>query len=247
MFKSIARSRIVERVLSRLIVNFYDGQRKAEWESGGEAPHFFSHRQSLVPFIFSNEPTSPYAYARAFFSALAVREEDVVLDIGCGDGFFSRRFLAARASHVDGVDIEEDAIDAARAFNGGANIQYHRLDATKEPFPKEQYDVVAWDGALGHFSASTTELMFAKIKSCLSRRGVFCGSESLGEEGSDHLQFFDSAEDLGRLLGKHFAIVQVHDIEYPLASGFRRREAFWRCAQSDAALSHLRWKSVTFS
>ena len=245
MLKAIAKSRVLERVLSKLVLSFYDGQRRAEWEGPGEAPHFFNHRQGLVPFVFSDQPTSPYAYGRAFFSALAVREGDVVLDIGCGDGFFSRRFLASRASRVDGVDIEVDAIQAARALNGGENVQYHVLDATKQPFPKDRYDVIVWDGALGHFSPATTELMLQKIRSALSPTGVFCGSESLGDEGSDHLQFFTSAEQLGRLLKSHFAVVQVYSSEYPLSSGFRRREAFWRCGDSDAALDHLQWHPIT--
>lgn len=245
MLKSITTSRIMERALSRLVLAFYDGQRRAEWESGGEAPHFFSHRQGLVPFVFSDQPTSPYAYTRAFFSSLAVRTGDVVLDIGCGDGFFSRRFLASRASHVDAVDIEVDAIEAARALNGGANVQFHVLDATTDAFPRDQYDVIVWDGALGHFSPLTTELMFRKIKTALSPKGVFCGSESLGEEGSDHLQFFASAEELGRVLAKHFAVVQVFSSDYRLNSGYGRREAFWRCAQSGSALEHLQWQSIT--
>jgi hypothetical protein len=87
--------------------------------------------------------------------------------------------------------------------------------------------------------------MFRKIKNALSPTGVFCGSESLGEEGSDHLQFFSSTEDLGRLLAGHFPVVQVYSSEYPLPSGYARREAFWRCAESAAALAHLQWRSIT--
>lgn len=50
-----------------------------------------------------------------------------VLDYGCGDGKFSR-VLAADGASVIGVDVNGDAIDAARARDGNA-IEYRRIDS----------------------------------------------------------------------------------------------------------------------
>jgi cyclopropane fatty-acyl-phospholipid synthase-like methyltransferase len=33
-----------------------------------------------------------------------VREGSRLLDIGCGDGFFTKRFFATRCAHIDTVD-----------------------------------------------------------------------------------------------------------------------------------------------
>lgn len=58
-----------------------------------------------------------------------------MLDIGCGDGLFTKRFFASGAAQVDGIDIEPSAIETARAGKAAPDITYHLLDATSDPFP----------------------------------------------------------------------------------------------------------------
>jgi cyclopropane fatty-acyl-phospholipid synthase-like methyltransferase len=244
MIQKIVKCHWIESALSRLVLWFHDAQFRADWGDPDSPPHFFNHRQDFVPFIFSETSPSPYTYTRAFFSALAVRSGETVLDIGCGDGFFTKRFLASRASHVDGIDIDGDAIKTALRLNSGDNISYRVLDATADPFPLPLYDVVVWDGAIGHFSRETTDQMLARIRDHLSEDGVFCGSESIGEEGADHRQFFASAENLGRILRTSFTEVETYTEEYVIPSGVRRVEVYWRCALKSAALARLRWARV---
>lgn len=43
---------------------------------------------------------------------------------------------------------------------------------------------------MGNFEVHTTHVMLAKIEVSLVEDGMFAGSESLGFEGHDHLQFF---------------------------------------------------------
>ena len=83
--------------------------------------------------------------------------------------------------------------------------------------------------------------MLAKIATALSDDGVFAGSETLGEEGHDHLQFFDSADALADVLRSSFRCVEVRTLEYPLPDGRVRREAFWRCAQDPRRLDSAGW------
>ena len=91
-----------------------------------------------------------------------MRDGDRVLDIGCGDGFFARRFFAAHGARVDAIDIEPGAITHAERHNSAPQIRYFLKDAVGEPFPSDAYDVVVWDGALGHFSPDTTDRMLAR-------------------------------------------------------------------------------------
>jgi SAM-dependent methyltransferase len=167
----------------------------------------------------------------------------VLLDIGCGDGFFASRFFAPRCSAVDAIDIEPSAIRHARAHNAHPRIAYSVRDAVDQPFPRERYDAVVWDGALGHFSPETTHRVLAKIRDALAPGGVFVGSETLGDEGHDHLQFFASTDDLGDLLGQHFAHVQVRAHRIPLKEEVERTEAYWRCANDPERLEQVAWSS----
>lgn len=134
---------------------------------------------------------------------------------------FTQRFFAAKAAHVDGVDIEPSAIAHARRHYSAPNVSFHVVDVVSQPFPRDEYNVVVWDGALGHFEPATVDSLVAKIA---LRCTIFCGSESLGVEGSDHLQFFESSEDIARLFRPHFPRVDIDTFSYGT-----RTEAYWRC------------------
>ena len=226
----------------RLLRRHYDAQYRRDWQLSDEEPHFFSHKIGMFGFVFGDETIGPYAYSRGFYSAEVVREGDRLLDIGCGDGFFTKRFLSVRCSKVDAVDIERSAIEAARKNNSAPNITYYLLDAVNEPFPSNEYDVIAWDGALGHFSPETTHAMLEKIVKHLAPQGIFVGSESLGHEGTDHLQFFDSLDILHGIFSAHFGHVELRSTEYPVGD-FVRSEAFWRCAQTRERLESSHWRT----
>jgi 2-polyprenyl-3-methyl-5-hydroxy-6-metoxy-1,4-benzoquinol methylase len=78
---------------------------------------------------------SGFSLFRGLYCAEIIRDGDVVLDVGCGDGSLTKRFLAARAFHVDAIDIEPSAIACASSHNRAPNITYTVLDAVKDPLP----------------------------------------------------------------------------------------------------------------
>jgi SAM-dependent methyltransferase len=232
-----------ERLLLRLLGLHYRTLFLRQWRWADEAPHFFDHR--IGSFLFATGKEHGFSYIRGYFASELVRDGDRVLDIGCGDGFFARRFFAARGASVDAIDIEPSAIAHAERHNSAPLIRYRLQDAVNEPFPSEAYDIVVWDGALGHFAPETTDLMLAKIRSALADGGVFVGSESLGsQEGEDHLQFFQSLDELGEILSGHFPHVMVRELEYRLPGGLLRREAFWRCAVDPNRIERANWSAA---
>ncbi len=65
---------------------------------------------------------------------LSLKKGDRVLDLACGQGFFSREFAKAGA-HVVGADIADELIEAARAQEGG--VTYHVAPASQLSFAKD--------------------------------------------------------------------------------------------------------------
>lgn len=237
-----------ESALVKLLNRYYFSLYRRQWELNEEEPHFFSQRIGFFKFAFGEGDLGPYAFYRGFFGSEVIRPNDQLLDIGCGDGFFTKRFLSARCAKVDAVDIEPSAIESAQLLNSAPNIAYHLLDAVNEPFPSEKYDVIVWDGALGHFAKETTDRVLTKIQAALKTDGVFVGSESLGFEGSDHLQFFHSLDDLHALFKPFFRFIELRSVDYRTGQGkssFVRQEGFWRCANEEKRLLECSWKSYS--
>ena len=229
-----------ERALRRLLGAHYASLFRRDWQLGAEPPHFFDHRIDAFKLLEGIGGIDPLT--RGFLAAELLRKEDVVLDIGCGDGFFDRAFFADRCAAVDAIDIEESAIAHSQAVNPAPNVSYRRMDAVAEPFPRDRYDVVVWDGALGHFAPDTTDVMLEKIAGVLNTDGVFVGSESLGVEGDDHLQWFEDLDTLAGSFRRHFSHVEVRELRYTITGGRERREAFWRCGASDSRMRETDWR-----
>ena len=64
-----------------------------------------------------------------------IKENQTVLDLACGQGFFSKAFYAAGA-HVIGVDLSEKMVDFAR-INSPKGIEYHVASADSLKFIKD--------------------------------------------------------------------------------------------------------------
>ncbi len=145
-------SEIREWLLIKLLEGYYASKFRRDWIYRQKPPHFGDHRADCFEFAYAKRPHGPYVFLRGFFVSEILHDGDRLLDIGCGDGFFPKRFYSERCSHVDAIDIDRDAIRVARSNNAAPNITYALQDAVALPFPNSQYDVDAWDGAIGHFA-----------------------------------------------------------------------------------------------
>lgn len=71
---------------------------------------------------------------------LKPQPRDHVLDVGCGTGWFTRRFAALPGVHVTGIDLDTDWLEFARSRD--ASAAYIRADARALPFPDGCFDLV---------------------------------------------------------------------------------------------------------
>ena len=65
---------------------------------------------------------------------------NTLLDVGCGTGYFSRRF-ANMGLKVTALDPNQAALDYAR--QQGENVHYLSANALSLPFPKDSFDYVS--------------------------------------------------------------------------------------------------------
>lgn len=235
-----------EQVLVDLLDRHFQVKHRLDWELSQEAPHFYDFRSGVFTFGFGSAPPSSHTLDRAAMARDTFADGDSVLDIGCGDGFFTHRFYSDRAGRIDAIDVEESAIAHAERYHAHPKINYVKCDAVAEPFPAGSYDAVIWNGAIGHFSEADTAIVLRKIRACLGPSGVFAGSESLGMEGHDHHQFFSDEFAVQELFKPYFRYVATWTVNYTIGQqrNFARREVFWRCSDSRESLMRDAWNSA---
>lgn len=237
------RGDLRERLLVRLLHHHFRTKYRLLWQLSAEVPHFYDFRGGVFALAFDSSPPSSHTLDRAADARDVMAAGDLVLDIGCGDGFFTRRFYCERAGRIDAIDVEQSAIDHARCFHSDPKINYVAMDAVARAFPSPKYDVVVWNGALGHFSQADTAVVLGKVRAALPEAGIFVGSESLGVEGHDHLQYLSDETAVQALFRPYFQHVATRVVAYTIGvqQSFLRREIFWRCSDDRKSLTRDSW------
>lgn len=105
-----------------------------------------------------------HAFARR---GLALRAGDVVLDVACGTGAFTRRFgaVVGPSGLAVGLDASRPMLDrAVRSTPAGAAVAYLRADAVRPPLRTGVVDGVCCFAALHMFASPQTALAsFARV------------------------------------------------------------------------------------
>lgn len=102
--------------------------------------------------------------------AMAIKPGESVLDIACGNGFFSRAFAEAGA-HVTASDIAPEQIDAAKKITAKGNITYSVSPAHKLPFV-DDHSIDKAVIVLAIQNISEVKEVFAECSRVLKRGGV---------------------------------------------------------------------------
>ena len=99
------------------------------------------------------EAIESFAGVGFFFDYAALKEDDKVLDLGCGSGMDS--FLAAlrvgKTGSVAGLDMTDEQLQKAERLRdqyGFANVGFHKGYLEKLPFENNSFDVVISNGVI---------------------------------------------------------------------------------------------------
>ena len=111
---------------------------QAQAWNGYEGEHWAGHQDRW--------DTINAAFNQPLFDAAAISAQDRILDIGCGNGYTTRRAAGqATDGHATGVDLSGPMLAravAAAAADGITNITFHQADAQVHSFPEDGVDVV---------------------------------------------------------------------------------------------------------
>jgi len=108
---------------------------------------------------------------RLLQSLLEPRAEETLLDVGCGTGWFTRRFATDDAGWVVGADIDLDMVRFATKHSP-RSISYVAADARRLPFRDGSFDLVVSVTALC-FVQDETQALAEMLR--VARRRVVLG------------------------------------------------------------------------
>jgi SAM-dependent methyltransferase len=135
-----------------------------------------------------------------------------ILDVGCGQGFESARFLDPDRQVV-GVDYSADATTTARARYGAQGLDVAQMDALALGLGTASFDGACSSHLIEHFTDAEPHV--AELARVIKDDGVLCLVTPNGPtdfENPFHLHLFDRAE-LKDMLDRHFENVWLGGID----------------------------------
>lgn len=202
----------INRALRRLLALTHQIQFALQW-GARPVPAWFDHYLD-IHYLWRKSRT-PTSVERGILGLLAIQPGARVLELCCGDGFNTFHFYSIRASKVVAVDLDEEAIAAARKNFPAQNIEFLAGDIRHE-LPDENFDNIIWDASLEYFTAHELQSLLSELKRRMTPNGILSGfsivQKILAEE---HRQIFTSKQQLVDLLSPHFRNVHIVETSYP--------------------------------
>lgn len=131
-------------------------------------------------------------------NASGVQGGDTVLDIGCGTGLLSLKFLEKAECRILAIDSSAQMLalfqEKIRKFNLSPHISCEQVSAEQMEFTPRQFDIIAATVSLHHVKEK--EPVIQKIYYCLKDGGRFI----IGEIDMDTTGLYDNPVRLKRIL-----------------------------------------------
>lgn len=143
-------------------------------------------------------------------------KKDVVLDIGCGNGF-STLFFSKRCKKITGADFSEEMISRAIIENPGKNISYHVADVRTMNLDRKFSKIITQRCLINILDWKEQKLAIRNISRHLESGGYF-----LMLEGID-----DGRNKINELRTK-VGLKKLSNVKYNLDFNLKRTNAFLR-------------------
>jgi SAM-dependent methyltransferase len=208
---------------------YYKELYRSMYRGSKQHPSWFDHRIDL----YYHWPNHVFWMERGILPLKRMFEGCRVLDLFCGDGFFSFHFYSSLAGRIDAIDKDPDAIAHAEKCYSHPRIRFQVVDAAADPFPGEAYDVIVWFEGLDHITREEYAVVISRVKRALDEKGVLAGSigvvaeEKRGKVHWEHKNEFSSVEGLHSLLAQDFDRVRIQSTTYPDLSHGKRHVAYF--------------------
>ena len=140
----------------------------------------------IVMAVMNRQNAQMYEATERF---LRPRNDDTILDIGCGNGIMLERIDHACDCRLIGTDISEDALEIAKRRLVGTNVEFLRCPVDDMPLEDATVDKALTINTLYFWEDLTSG--FEEIARVLKPEGIFIGTHYTNRalESYSHTQF----------------------------------------------------------
>jgi 2-polyprenyl-3-methyl-5-hydroxy-6-metoxy-1,4-benzoquinol methylase len=144
-----------------------------ESDKSSDKKAYFPIKAFELPDNFISDPLmTSVKLARYKFVAKMLSEDDIILDLGCGNGY-SSYFFSKIAQKVVGVDLYADLKKAETVLHSD-NLKFVKADILSPPpgILKEKYSAVAAIDVIEHFYKEDGERIIGRYSEYLTDNGM---------------------------------------------------------------------------
>lgn len=191
-----------------LVKSYYHKRMKDVWYNA-KPPVWFDHE-----IDYHLWPRNLFWIERGIYGRMVMCPGCRVLDLCCGDGYYSDVWYSSIAGSIDACDNDKDALRFASQRHSNPKVSYYKVDILTDAFPRPRYDVITWFEAIEHFSEVQIVGLLEKMAGALEPHGAVIGStpivqERTGTRNPQHDREFASPEDLRAVLRKVFVDPEI--------------------------------------
>jgi SAM-dependent methyltransferase len=189
-----------------------------DWYFNNNLPDFYDQNYNLYSWI--TNPNNNHFVVTPSLARLFLRPEDIVLDIGCGDGTISHLFFTDIASKVDAVDVSTKAIERAKKnYFSNSKLNFLNINILDLEREADSYDLIFWCDSMDYFTKDEIQKIYEFIKQVLKKDGVLVIKTPLTEHNpvltdKGMKSFVSNVEELTKELREHFDIVLSNSTIY---------------------------------
>lgn len=218
-FIAYISSKITEKLYGLLMVLEWARDPSPEWMDHDQ-DYYYQARSKGKTFFFERG-----ALPKILASELISDKKNIkslnILDLCCGDGFYSQFFLHDIAKNITMIDIDIKAIQRAKnrslKLNFLKDISFKYINANileqkiDEILIKNKlnikYDLIIFNAAIEHFKPEEVSQIFTSCKKIMQTNGLVFGYTLVEDEDhvfDHHELLFKTKEDLKNLVKKDF-------------------------------------------
>lgn len=215
-------SKITEKLFGLVMLIEWGREPAPEWMDHDQ-DYFYQSRSKGKTFFFERG-----VLPKVFGSELIKNKENInslnILDLCCGDGFYSQFFLFDIAKNITLVDLDSNALKRAKKrskklkFLKNVSFKYIEANIVSEKIEDSlnkkninlKYDLIIFNAAIEHFKESQVHEIFESCKKLMNKDGKVFGYTLVEDEDHmfhHHELLFKDKKDLNRLVSKNFSQV----------------------------------------